>query len=159
MIIPRKEQLAGISGIDKAAIRDTKKAVVFATLGLPIDSATGIFVVRKPDQPWIDGDVYFPFQVSKEQFDRLNRIYDQGTADTELDSILEQLKKWDDPKLAELATKLEKLFIDALFVWGRRFLENHARVLLFLRKKAPQIELVEKDSGAFQFKFFGRNGK
>jgi hypothetical protein len=159
MFIPKKDQLTGISGIDKAAVRNTKKAVVFATLGLPIDSATGIFIVKRPDQPWLDGDAYFPFKVSKEQFDRLNRIYDQGTADSELDSILDQLKKWDDPKLAEMATRLEKLFVDALFVWGRRFLENHARILLFLRSKAPQIELVEKGSGAFEFKFFGRNSK
>jgi hypothetical protein len=159
MIIPRKEDLTGISGIDKASIRDTKKAVVFATSGLPIDPATGIYMVQKPGENWLDGDAYFPFKVSNEIFSRVNRIYDQGTADTELDAVLDQLKASSDPRIAETATKLEKLFIDALLVWGRRFLENHSRVLLFLRQKAPQIEFQEKKSGAFTFKFFGRNGQ
>jgi hypothetical protein len=156
MIIPRKEDLSGISGIDKGAIRDTKKAVVFATTGLPIDPATGIFVAKKPGENWLEGDAYFPFKVPNELFAKVNRIYDSGTADSELDAVLDELKASSDPRVAETAAKLEKLFIDALLVWGRRFLENHSRVLLFLRKKAPQIELQEKKSGAFTFKFFGR---
>lgn len=159
MIIPRKEDLSGISGIDKAVSHDSKKAAVFATVRLPIDAATGIFVIGKPGQPWLDGEAYFPFQVSKAQWDRINRIYDSGTADSELDAVLDELKASPDPKIAATAAKLEKLFVDALLVWGRRFVENYARIGLFLRIKAPQIELIEKGSGAFTFKFFGRNGK
>lgn len=158
MIIPRREEIRGVQGIEKGTLRDTKKAVVFATLGLPLDPATGIFVTKEPGQEWLDGIAHFPFIVKAEKFDQLNRIYDDGTADTRLDAVLDELKTSHDPRVSETAYKIEKLLIDALFVWGRRFLENYQHALVVIKSKAPHLEVIEKRGGAFELKF-GRNHK
>ena len=153
MVIPRKEDISGLVGIPKGSIKDTKRAVVFATLGLPLDPVTGIFVMRKAGVDRLDGDAYFTFNVPLETFERLNLIYDAGTADVEFDQVLEEIKA--DPLFAAVARRLEILVVDALLVYGRRFLENYQRMLHCLRQRAPDIEIKEK-VGAFEFTFFGR---
>ena len=152
MIIPRKEDLHGLAGVPKGSTNDTKRAVVFATLGLPLDPLTGIMVMRSNGQDRLDGEIYFSFNVPLENWDRVNAVYATGNADIELDLMLERLKT--DPAYAAIGTELERRITDALIVYGRRYLENFQRILQFLKSKARDIEIKEKGAGAYQFKFY-----
>ena len=152
MIIPRKEDLRGLAGVPKGSTNDTKRAVVFATLGLALDPTTGIMVMHSAGQERLDGEVYFNFNVPLENWDRVNAVYAAGQADTELDAMLERLKA--DPAYAAIGAELERRITDALIVYGRRYLENFQRILQFLKSKARDIEIKEKGAGAYQFKFY-----
>lgn len=152
MIIPRKEDLRGLAGAPKGSIKDTKRAVVFATLGLPLDPVTGILVMRSAGQDRLDGEAHFTFNVPIEHFERVNRVYSAEKADVELDLMLERLKT--QPAYAGIGAELERMITDALIVYGRRFLENYQRIVQCLMTKARDIEIKEKDSGAFEFKFY-----
>lgn len=152
MIIPRKDDLRGLIGAPKGSIKDTKRAVVFATLGLPLDPVTGIIVTHAPGQDRMDGEAYFTFDVALEHFERVNRVYAAEKADLELDSMLERLKS--EPAYASIGTELERIVTDALIVYGRRFLENYQRMVQCLMTKARDIEVKEKKAGAFEFKFY-----
>ena len=65
--------------------------------------------------------------------------------------MLDRLKA--DPSYAAVGSRLERLISDALIVYGRRFLENYQRMVGFLMNKGRDIEIQEKQSGAFEFKF------
>jgi len=151
MITPRKEDLKGLIGVPRGTMKDAKKAVVFATLGLPLDPVIGILVMRSSGQDRMDGDAHFTFNVPIENFDRVCQVYAAGDADTELDEMLDRLKA--DPSYAAVGSRLERLISDALIVYGRRFLENYQRMVGFLMNKGRDIEIQEKQSGAFEFKF------
>jgi hypothetical protein len=152
MIIPKKEDLHGLAGAPKGSTNDTKRAVVFATLGLPLDPLTGVLVMRSNGQDRLDGEVYFNFNVPLENWDRVNGVYSAGKADSELDLLLERLKK--EPAYAAIGAELERRITDALIVYGRRYLENFQRTLQFLKSKARDIEIKEKGAGAYEFKFY-----
>ena len=152
MIIPRKEDLRGISGVPRGSIKDTKRAVVFATLGLPLDPIIGILVLRATGQDRLDGEAHFTFNVPLEQWDRVNQVYGAEMADIELDRMLDRLKG--EPAYAAIGTELERMVTDALIIYGRRFLENYQRTVQFLISKARDIEIKEKPAGAFEFKFY-----
>jgi hypothetical protein len=152
MIIPRKEDLRGLAGAPKGSTNDTKRAVVFATLGLPLDPATGILIMRSNGQDRLDGEAYFSFDVPLENWDRVNAVYAAGKADTELDLMLDRLKA--EPAYAAIGAELERKITDALIVYGRRYLENFQRTLQFLKSKARDIEIREKGAGAYEFKFY-----
>jgi hypothetical protein len=152
MIIPRKEDLRGLQGAPKGSLKDTKRAVVFATLGLPLDPVTGILVMREPGQDRLDGEAYFTFNVPLEHWNRVNEVYSAEKADIELDSMLDRLKA--DPAFTKIGLELEQLIINALIIYGRRFLENYQRMSQCLRTKAREIEIKEKKAGAFEFKFY-----
>jgi hypothetical protein len=152
MIIPRKEDLPGLAGAPKGSTNDTKRAVVFATLGLPLDPLSGILVMRSDGQDRLDGEVYFSFDVPLENWDRVNAVYAAGKADTELDLMLDRLKA--EPAYAAIGVELERKITDALIVYGRRYLENFQRTLQFLKSKARDIEIREKGAGAYEFKFY-----
>lgn len=151
MIIPRKEDLRGLAGVPQGSINDTKRAVVFATLGLPLDPRIGILVMRQAGQDRLDGQAHFTFNVEKQHLDRVNAVYDAGKADAELDEMLDRLKT--DPAYAAIGTQLERMVSDALIIYGRRFLENYQRTTRLLMTKGRDIEITEKPAGAFQFKF------
>jgi len=155
MVIPRKEDLRGLSGVPKGSIKDTKRAVVFATLGLPLNPATGILVIRFPGQNKLDSEAYFSFDVPLDNWDRVNEVYSTGTADLELDAALEQIKA--NPVFASIGTELERRISDALIVYGRRFLENYSRMVQCLMSGARDITIKEKtndEKGAYEFTFF-----
>src|SRR5215475_2807894 len=125
MIIPRKEDLRGLAGAPKGSIKDTKRAVVFATLGLPLDPIAGILVLSRNGENRLDGEAHFTFDVPHDNFNRVNHVYLAEKADIELDRMLEHLKA--DPAFATIAADLERMISDALIVYGRRFLENYQR--------------------------------
>src|SRR5246127_595966 len=151
MHIPRKDELSGLAGVPMGSIRDTKRAVVFATLGLPLDPRIGILVIRETGQDRLDGEAYFTFKVDKQNLDRVNEVYDAEKADFELDEMLDRLKA--DPASAAIGTQLERMISDALIIYGRRFLENYQRMKALLVTKGQDIEITKKSSGAFAFKF------
>jgi hypothetical protein len=152
MIIPRQEDLRGLKGAPKGSIKDTKRAVVFATLGLPLDPVSGILVMRLSSQDRLDGDAYFTFDVPLDHWERVNRVYSAEKADLELDAMLERLKT--NPAFAAIGTELEQMIVNALIVYGRRFLENYQRMTKCLQSKGRDIEIKEKKGGAFEFKFY-----
>lgn len=151
MLIPRKEDLRGLIGVPQGSIKDTKRAVIFATLGLPLDPAIGILVLVPDGTDRLDGEAYFTFNVQKEHLDRCNDVYNRATADVELDQMLERLKA--EPASAAIGTQLERMISDALVIYGRRFLENYQRMTSLLMSKGRDIEITRKPAGAFQFKF------
>lgn len=151
MQIPRKEDLKGIAGVPKGSMKDTKRAVVFATLGLPLDPQIGILVMHESGQDRLDGEAYFSFNVDLANLDRVQSIYEAATADVELDKMLDRLKT--DPAYFAIGTQLERMISDALIVYGRRFLENYQRMTRFLMARGQDIEITKKRSGAFEFKF------
>jgi hypothetical protein len=151
MIIPRKENLQGLAGVPKGSTNDTKRAVVFATMGLPLDPVSGILVVRSNGQDRLDGDAHFTFKVAVDHWDRVNEVYSAGKADVDLDNLLDRLKA--DPAYAAIGAELERQVTDALLVYGRRFLENFVRTVQFLKTKARDIQIKEKGAGAYQFIF------
>jgi|SRR5215469_1186200 len=151
MVIPRKEDLRELVGIPKGAIKDTKRAVVFATLGLPLDPVTGILVLCSAGGNRMDGEAHYNFNVSLDTWDRVNEIYSSAKADVELDSMLERLKN--DPAFASIGTELERRISDALIVYGRAFLENYSRMIQCLMSKGKDIRIEEKNSGSGAYKF------
>lgn len=151
MIIPRKEDLAGLIGVPRGSMNDTKKAVVFATLGLPLDPVIGILVMRSPGRDRLDGEAHYTFNVPIENWNRVCQLYAAGDADSVLDEMLDRLKA--DPTYTVIGAKLEQLVSDALVVYGRRFLENYQRMVALLMNKGRDIEIREKKAGAFEFKF------
>jgi hypothetical protein len=151
MIIPRKEELRDLSGVPNGSLKDTKRAVVFATLGLPLDPRIGILVMRKAGQDRLDSEAHYTFNITKENFDRVNAVYEAQKADVELDELLERLKAH--PPYAAIGTELERVISDALIIYGRRFLENYQRMVKLLTTNGRDIEIIEKPAGAFQFKF------
>lgn len=154
MVIPRKEDLRGLIGVPKGSIKDTKRAVVFATLGLPLDPDNGILVLCSASGDRMDGEAYYSFNVPLENWDRVNEIYGTGTADVALDEALERLKA--DPALVAIVTDLERRISDALIVYGRAFLENYHRMVQCLMSKGKDIRIEEKESGygAYKMSFF-----
>jgi hypothetical protein len=139
MIIPRKEDLRGLAGAPKGSTNDTKRAVVFATLGLPLNPAAGVLVMRPAGHDRLDGEAFFSFDVAVENWDRVNAIYAAGKGD---------------PAYTAIGVELERMISNALVVYGRRFLENFVRTLQFLKSKARDIEIKEKGAGAYVFKFY-----
>jgi hypothetical protein len=152
MIIPRKENLQGLAGVPKGSTNDTKRAVVFATMGLPLDPVSGILIVHSNGQDRLDGDAHFTFKVELDHWDRVNAVYSAGKADMDLDNMLERLKA--EPAYAAIGAELERQVTDALLVYGRRFLENFVRTLQFLKTKARDIGIRDKGRGAYEFTFF-----
>ena len=154
MIIPRKEDLQGLAGAPKGSIKDTKRAVVFATLGLPLDPITGILILCSAGANRLDGEAYFTFDVPHENFERVNRIYSAEKADIELDAMLERIKR--EPAFTMIAVELERVISDALIVYGRRFLENYQRMVQCLMTRGRDIEIKEKGNGkgAYEFRFY-----
>lgn len=154
MMLLRKEHLTGIQGVPKGSITDLKRAVVFATCGVPLDPATGIFISRDEGATdRLDGKANFTFLIKAQQFHRLNRIYDNQTADHELDKVLDEFKASADPRIADTARTIEAYLIDGLLAWGRHFIENYQRMVACVKSKAPGIEVTEGADGAFTFVF------
>ena len=157
VIIPRKEEVRGLSGAPKGSIKETKRAVVFATLGIPLDPVTGILVLCSESADRLDGEAYYSFNVPLDNWDRVNEIYSAGTADVELDAAIDRLKA--DPNLGSIATELERSIGDALIVYGRRFLENYQRMVQCLMKQGRDITIKDKPKGAYEFRFFLERNK
>jgi hypothetical protein len=154
MMLLRKEHLTGIQGVPKGSTTDLKRAVVFATCGVPLDPATGIFISRAEGAAdRLDGKANFTFLIKAKHFHRLNRIYDRQTADTELDAVLDEFKASTDPRVAHAARTIELYLIDGLLTWGRHFIENYQRMVACIKSNAPGIEISEEADGAFTFVF------
>jgi hypothetical protein len=153
MIIPRKEDLHGLAGVPKGSIKDIKQAVVFATLGIPLDPVNGILVLCRQGADRLDGEAYFTFNVPQNNFERIQYVYALDKADVELDAMLDRIKA--DSATAGIGAELERMISDALIIYGRRFLENYQRMTSCLMSKGKDIEIREKDikRGAYQFVF------
>jgi len=151
MVIPRKEDLRNLVGVPNGSIKDTKRAVVFATLGLPLDPVNGILVLCSTSGNRMDGEAHYNFNVPLENWDRVNEVYSAAKADVELDKALERLKS--DPVHASIGNELERRISDALIVYGRAFLENYSRMVQCLMSKGKDIRIEEKNSGSGAYKF------
>src|ERR1700740_2864066 len=113
------------------AIKDTKQAAVFATLGLPFKSP-GVFVTFDKENPKSSGGVaHFVFaSAAKNSVGDLQQVWDEAKAELYLD---EHLK--DNPLLAKMVT-------DAVLVYCRRALENYRTLIHFIKTDAPEFVIT-----------------
>lgn len=134
-------------GVIKGAVTDTKKAVVLATLGLkfvPTEQGGGIYVSFDEKHPKSSGGVanFVFLNDTNDVVGRYARTYDEGTADRDLDKLLEAFKGSESPAVRAAVEALEAAFTKAAVVLGRRFLENYQRMVWFLREQAPEIVII-----------------
>ena len=113
------------------AIKNTKQATTFLTLGLSL-ARPGIFITYDEDNRRSSGGVaHFLFETNVENtVAKYAKIYQEGTADVILDEFLGSLRgQVPDPVLAELETKIA----EALIVYGKKLLDNYNVVVRALK--------------------------
>lgn len=157
------------------AITDTKTAVVLATLGLklvPRELGGGIYVQYDEAHPKSTGGLanFIFLSDTDNVVARYERTYQEGTADVELDAMLDVMKAHPSPEVRAAVTELEGAFVKAAVVLGRRFLENYQRMVHFLKEEAPELLIIggriqeDPQSGrstlqGFRFKYIPRDKK
>lgn len=155
-------------GVIRDAITDTKKATSLATMGLQLCEG-GIYVSYDKNHPKSSGgQANFLFQSDTDNVVRkYSYIYDGGTADSELDDMLDSLKSHTNPEVRKAITELEEMFVAAAVVLIRRGLENYTRLVAFLKEQAPEFVVTGREESndadgrrrlaAFRIKYLPRN--
>jgi hypothetical protein len=115
------------------SITNTKAACVLCTLGLRL-AKPGVFITYDKQHPRSSGGVaHFLFETSENnEARRYLAIYEAGVAETALDDFLEGAKG-QSRELDQFIAQLEKLILEALIVYGRRFLDNYQVIAKSLR--------------------------
>ena len=115
------------------SITNTRMATVLCTLGLPL-AKPGVYITYDRKYPASSGGVaHFLFESSRNnEVRRYLAIYEIATADLALDEFLDKAKG-KSRELDEFILQVEKLIIEALVVYGRRFLDNYNTIKRSLR--------------------------
>ena len=115
------------------SITNTKAATVLCTLGLRL-AKPGVYITYDKQHPVSSGGTaHFLFESSQDNEARKYLgIYDANIADVALDSFLDGAKG-KTRELDQFIAQVEKLFLEALIVYGRRFLDNYQVIVKSLR--------------------------
>src|SRR5215475_8888786 len=107
------------------SIQNTKAACLLCTLGLRL-AKPGVYITyNQQHRVYSRGIAHFLFESSQNtEARRYLAIYDAGIADITLDSFLDE-SKGKSPEIDRFISELEKLLLEALIVYGRRFLDNY----------------------------------
>lgn len=135
------------------AVTNTKAATVLCTLGLPL-ARPGVWIIYDKEHPKSSGGTaHFLFESSfNNKVQDYLRTYNAGIADIELDRFLDH-SKGKSKEQDHFIAQLERLFAEALIVYGRRFLDNYAAIVKSLRE---DISKFVKTGGTPVFSSEGR---
>lgn len=116
------------------SVTNTKKAAVLATLGYKFREGGAIFITYDEENPVSSGGTaHFLFESSiNNDVQKALRIYDEGTADADLEVLIESWQGKDpavDRFIAELVPAIKANNI----VRGRRFLDNYTVIVKGLK--------------------------
>jgi hypothetical protein len=123
------------------SITNTKKAAVLATLGIPFEEKSGIYIRYDDENPRKSGGVaHFHFKPeAAEDIRRLLGKYDDEKSDIEFDDICREFIENGSREVKEAVLVIRQAYTDALPVWGRRIIENYIRLVQFLKSDAPEF--------------------
>lgn len=141
------------SKIPTDGITNTKLAVVLYTLGVPLE---GVYITYDADHPGSSGGVaHFIFESSESNpVQKYLAVYNESTADVELDDYLETLEVAGH-LTAELRAELEKKFSLALIVYGRKFLDGYTNAVRDLKDKIAKYVVTGGEPAYHEGKMIG----